>query len=169
MTFLFISLNFFAQNSNDNFVGTWIYQKNDTTFRIKLQRGVMVTSLKKYNTFFGGYQLIVKGKMVEDYIKSMPQTYHSKKGIEMTSAYIYIYGVQASTNLVGFSFYDQRIKHAKGRGLLGCKMELISQNKLHWLLDEKAGLWWAYEGGEEDIPALQGFSVPSDVIMTKEE
>mgnify|MGYP000780485798 FL=1 len=54
-------------------------------------------------------------------------------------------------------------------------MDLTASNKLHWKLDEKKGLWYALEGdyAEDMVPAPEewiprGFSVPTDVIMTKE-
>ena len=55
-------------------------------------------------------------------------------------------------------------------------MDLTASNKLHWKLDEKKGLWYALEGdyAEDMVPAPEewiprGFSVPTDVIMTKEQ
>ena len=54
-------------------------------------------------------------------------------------------------------------------------MDLLSSNKLHWKLNEKKGLWYALEGDypEDMLPSPEewvprGFSVPTDVIMTKE-
>ena len=80
------------------------------------------------------------------------------------------------SSLQGFDFYDQRKKHLNGRGIGGGRIELIAPNKIHWTLNEREGLWPWIEGERiegEDLPtieeAIQGFSVPTDVIMIKEE
>ena len=65
-----------------------------------------------------------------------------------------------------FYFYDQRKKHFGGKGILGGKILLLSSDKIRWHLDEKLGL--ALEEPDE-YTELIGFSVPSDVIMTKEK
>ena len=69
-------------------------------------------------------------------------------------------------------------KHIFGTGISANSMTLLSPTKLHWKLDEKQGLWWEFEGeiigDEEEIKRIEeeskprGFSVPEDVIMTKE-
>ena len=69
-------------------------------------------------------------------------------------------------NRVGVLFYDQRKKHFGGKGILGGKILLLSSDKIRWHLDEKLGL--ALEEPDE-YTELIGFSVPSDVIMTKEK
>ena len=52
------------------------------------------------------------------------------------------------------------------KGILGGKILLLSSDKIRWHLDEKLGL--ALEEPDE-YTELIGFSVPSDVIMTKEK
>ena len=69
-------------------------------------------------------------------------------------------------NRVGVLFYDQRKKHFGGKGILGGKILLLSSDKIRWHLDEKLGL--ALKEPDE-YTELIGFSVPSDVIMTKEK
>ena len=69
-------------------------------------------------------------------------------------------------NRVGVLVYDQRKKHFGGKGILGGKILLLSSDKIRWHLDEKLGL--ALEEPDE-YTELIGFSVPSDVIMTKEK
>ena len=41
LVFTFICVTAFSQANYDAFVGTWVYQKNDTIFKIKLQKGVV--------------------------------------------------------------------------------------------------------------------------------
>ena len=82
---------------------------------------------------------------------------------------IYIFGkcrVDEGKSLVTISFYDQRKKHFEGKSPIGGgKMELISPTQLHWVLNEEQGIL-IKEGW---VSKLIGFSVPTDVIMTREE
>lgn len=163
--FVFACIGVFSQANYDAFVGTWVYQKNDTIFKIKLQKGIMKGYLQNHNVVFGGYYLSVKGVVKEDYIKIMPIAWDA--GVPAPSCNIYIRASSNTPNYLGFTFYDQRKKHINGRGILGGTMDLIAPNKLRWKLDEKEGLWAMLEGSDEDMTP-RGFSVPTDVIMTKE-
>lgn len=165
---VFACMEMLAQANYDAFVGTWVYQKNDTVFKIKLQKGTMIyKTIKNLNgiKIFGGYSLSVKGIVKEDYIKTMPITWDAS--ILPPSGNIYIYAYSDSPNYLGFTFYDQRKQHINGTGIPAGEMHLIAPNKLHWTLNEEEGLWAMLEGSGEDMTP-RGFSVPTDVIMTKE-
>ncbi|WP_291530233.1 DUF6705 family protein [Bacteroides sp. UBA939] len=174
LVFVLICIGVFSQANYDAFVGTWVYQKNDTIFKIKLQKGIA-----KYGQFgdktkiFGGYYLSVKGVVKENYIKTIPAKWDAS--ISAPSCNIYINAISNTSNYLGFTFYDQSKQHLNGKGILGGTMDLLAPNKLHWKLNEKEGLWVALEGDyiEDMIPSPEewiprGFSVPVDVIMTKE-
>lgn len=170
LIFIFICFYFegFSQNNYDPFVGTWVYQKNDTVFKVKLQKGIIVypDDNSESTAIFGGYSLSVKGIMKENYISQPP--YRWVPDGKAPSKNIYIDGSFYEPKSLGFTFYDQRIKHVDNSGIPKGEMHLIAPNKLHWILNEKEGLWWRVEG--TDIPyELKGFSVPVNVIMTKEE
>ena len=52
---VFTCMGVFSQANYDAFVGTWVYQKNDTIFKIKLQKGVVKSHGKdKRIGIFGG-------------------------------------------------------------------------------------------------------------------
>lgn len=70
------------------------------------------------------------------------------------------------SNQVSVIFYDRRKKHFGGKGILGGEILLLSPDKIRWHLDEKLGL--ALEEPEE-YTELIGFSIPADVVMTKEK
>ena len=171
---VFTCMGVFSQANYDAFVGTWVYQKNDTIFKIKLQKGVVKSHGKDKRTgIFGGYYLSVKGIVKENYIKTLPTTWDIYTFAPLCNIYIEAYST--TPNYLGFTFYDQRKLHLNGEGILGGTMDLTASNKLHWKLDEKKGLWYALEGdyAEDMVPAPEewiprGFSVPTDVIMTKE-
>ena len=167
------SLWLFSQVNYDPFVGTWVYQNNDTVFKIKLQKGILKFwdgDTKQY--LFGGYSLAVAGEVKYDYIQPTPAVYDSKLSAPSCGIYIKApYGYDSG--YLGFTFYDMEKKHIYGTGLPCNWMTLLAPDKLHWKLNEREGVWAILEGSEndEDIAEmeLRGFSVPDDVIMTKEE
>ena len=172
LVLLFTYTSVFSQAKYDSFVGTWIYQNNDSIFKIKLQKGTWVGYFASHKNIFGGYYLSVNGVVKEDYIKTMPSVLNNGTPPENN---VYLIAGGAPPNIVGFVFYDQRKQHFNGGGLLGGAMELIAPNKLHWTLNEKEGIWDYTEGdlGDTDMVLPDatpiGFSVPIDVIMTKVE
>lgn len=155
----------------DAYIGTWMYQSNDTIFKIVLKKGYAEDQHMIINGLMGGYFLSVKGIIVENYFSIRDTIWHldKKKGTQDFS----IWASNNATSLdyidpnrVGVLFYDQRKKHFGGKGILGGKILLLSSDKIRWHLDEKLGL--ALEEPDE-YTELIGFSVPSDVIMTKEK
>ena len=46
----------------DSYEGTWIYQKNDIIFKIKLQKGQEAWRNDLINGLYGGYYLSVNGR-----------------------------------------------------------------------------------------------------------
>lgn len=166
LVFTLICMGGAAQANYDAFVGTWVYQKNDTVFKIKLQKGtVKHNGVNKRLDIFGGYYLSVKEVVKENYIKEMPTAWDVNTLAPLCN--IYIEASSDTPNYLGFSFYDQQKLHLNGKGISGGTMKLEAPDKLHWKLDEKRGLWLELEGtGEPMIP--RGFSVPEDCIMTKE-
>jgi hypothetical protein len=175
--FVFISacMSVCSQVNYNSFVGTWIYQKNDTVFKIKLQKGKR--SHVDNITLFGGYSLGVRGVVTDNYIGgAIPSVWNVYDPAPSKNIYIVVYYNDQFPTRQGFVFYDQRKKHLNGEGIGGGKIELIAPNKIHWTLNEREGLWPYLEGEQVegyDLPtieeAIQGFSVPTDVIMIKEE
>ena len=173
--FFLVCLSVSSQVNYDDFVGTWVYQKNDTVFKIKLQKGKM--SHDDDVTLFGVYSLSVRGVMTDNYIGgTIPFVWDVYDPAPSKNIYIVVYYNDQFPTRQGFVFYDQRKKHLNGEGIGGGRIELIAPNKIHWTLNEREGLWPWLEGERiegEDLPtieeAIQGFSVPTDVIMIKEE
>ena len=169
-----VSIN--AQVSVDDYIGTWRGEKGDTTFTIKLVKGDVI-----YNSIIhlmGGYQVTVKGKYTDNYLK-IPSKWDSSKsfreqGIYISAAYSYERPQRLSITIL-----DQQKKHFNGEGISGGRAEYIYPNKLHWTLNEKMGIWTLNEKmgiymkieGNENYGEVQpiGFSVPTDIIMTRVE
>ncbi len=169
---MLISIAAFSQSYRDKFVGTWVYESNDTVFTIKLQKGEFIINTRpNMECLFGGYSLKVGGVMNENYIKTMPTT--MTQDSYPPSSNIYLYGWAYSLTHASFTFFDQRIKHLKGEGIFCGKLLLLNPDTLRWTLDEEEGVWYACEGefDDENEPEheweIKGFSVPINVIMTK--
>ena len=175
-------LGMYAQADYNDFVGTWVYAKNDTVFKVKLQKGtIKYRSGRSDECMFGGYSLTVKGVLVEDYMKPLPAVYDANYKAPDCGVYIWAYNDLSYSNLLGFTFYDMKKKHIFGQGLPANVMTLLSSGKMHWKLNEKKGVWFMLEGGPGDDASeeeerqweeawkMRGFSVPDDVIMITEE
>lgn len=71
----FISTVSFAQKeiaptkNLDAYIGTWMYQSNDTIFKIVLKKGYAEDQHMIINGLMGGYFLSVKGIIVENYFR----------------------------------------------------------------------------------------------------
>lgn len=157
-----------AQNSVTDYLGTWKGECGDTIFTIKLLEGDI-----RYNgtivKILGGYSVMVNEEIIDNYLDvgtTLPL------GVNAVDYKVYINASYfiPPRQYVGFTFYDQRKKHFNGEGILGGKLEYIAPNQLHWTLDEKYGIWCETEG-DEDAEEVQpiGFSVPTDIILTKVE
>jgi hypothetical protein len=161
-----VSIN--AQISVDDYIGTWRGEKGDTTFTIKLVK--WETLYKGYTvSILGGYSVSVKGQYSDDYLKINT---HRVDGIKCPEQNIYITAsfFPKRPGSIGATFYDQRKKHFDGNGIPACRIDYISKNKIRWTLNENLGIWLIIEGDEdaEEVHPI-GFSVPTDIIMTRIE
>ena len=150
-------------------MGTWVYQKNDTVFKIQLLDKCAVAYTKEEKEFtmelWGNYYLSVKGKVIEDNLNlrtQIPDKWNA--GINGYPANFLGLCVIANEPPMIYTvdFYDKQKKHRNGHGIVAGNISLLSPTKIHWTLNEEAALF------ETEIAPI-GFSVPIDVIMTKEE
>ncbi|NDV64579.1 DUF6705 family protein [Bacteroides sp. 224] len=165
----FITTCAFSQRDLTHFEGVWKAEINDTIFRIKLKQVTITQGGKNENTILGGYSLSVKGVLVQDYIKEIPDSWD----LSLWSSEIngYIWGIDTGEDNLAVKFYDQKKKHFNGNGITGGIIQPFYWNDtLFWLLDEEAGILWETEGDYLG-PTIKpiGFSVPSCAIMTREE
>ncbi len=152
-------------NNLDKFRGTWIYQSNDTVFKISIQeRGTRIlygphTTHISY-CLFGGYSLQVRGIMEENNIGDTPKTWTSEDAKRPTHVTIVIRSFyddngEIFSDKACIQFYDQKMKHDDGTGITNNNLtiQLLSPSKLRWRLND----------------IRYKYSVPTDIIMTKEE
>lgn len=161
-----VSIN--AQVSVVDYIGTWRGEKGDTTFTIKLAKGETLHKGRAVK-ILGGYSVSVKGQYSDDYLKINT---HRVDGIKCPEQNIYITAsyFSYSPESIGLIFYDQRKKHFDKNGMPGGRIDYISKNKIRWTLNENLGIWIRIEGDEdaEEVHPI-GFSVPTDIIMTRVE
>ena len=156
----------------EDYIGTWQYVSNDTVFTVKFVEGRKVNSLyrnSRQRYLFGGYALEVGGVLVEDYL-NVNDVMDIR--INLSEQHIYIDASVSflPTSYFSMLFYDQRKKHLDGNGISGCFITMVAKNKLKWELNEERGIS-AWVEGCEDCPEIKpiGFSVPTNVILTKVE
>lgn len=163
------------------YVGTWVYENQDTVFTIKFQiaKDSMCTPweiLRIADCLVGGYSLKINGVETDNYIKELPTSlnFFSKKYTSPRSN-VYLYGsyyVDKEADLQNFNgeitpilFYDQRKKHNKGGGLFAGGIKLLAPDKLHWWLEDEKKVYL-----KQDIwEPLVGYSVPTNAVMRKIE
>ncbi|MDN0053491.1 hypothetical protein QVN91_11115 [Bacteroides caecigallinarum] len=143
-------------------------EKKDTTFTIKLVKGETVYKGETVK-ILGGYSVSVKEQYSDDFLKINT---HRVDGIKCPEQNIYITAsyFSYSTESIGLIFYDQRKKHFDGNGIPGGRIEYISKGKIRWILNENFGIWIIIESDEnaKEVHPI-GFSVPTDIIMTRVE
>ncbi len=165
---------------SNKYVGTWVYQNNDTIFRIKLQLGIEYSSdTSIYGdepVLFGNYCLEVGGVVKENNFGYIPYRWDtsSNKPEKLTISLHFIYTLDAINNIYRavkenellIWFWDQERKfNGKDEARVCGKVHYISPTQIRWELDEN--FWLELFGYDEEYRV--GFSVPTDVIMTKEE
>lgn len=163
-----IDITFYTKNLGA-YEGTWVYQSNDTIFKIVLQKGPIVyPDGVAIDGLLGGYFLSVKGDILENYLSPLPACWKTFT----TTNNLYIWATNYSPNeqdvdpnSLRFTFWDQKKRHYDGNGIMAGIINLLSPNKIRWILDEIEGIRATIDQTADPI----GFSVPTDVIMIKEE
>ncbi len=164
------------------YVGTWVYENQDTVFTIKWQMAKDTAYNRRRIVLYvsdclvGGYSLKVNGVETDNYIKELPtglSFFSGKNDSPKSNVYLSAsYLVRKKSDLQNFDgkitrikFYDQRKKHNNGDGFFAGGMELLAPDKLHWWLEdeEKVQLQQGADG------PLVGYSVPTNAVMRKVE
>lgn len=165
--------------------GTWIYQSNDTVFKVFLQKTYVDSESFKQrggnNHLWGSYFLSVKGKVLDDYSGNLPKSFTIRRktiypdNLCIDGSNIYHGDSLSPPPYIYFTFYDKRKRHFDGKGTSVGYMEPLSPDSLLWQLDEKRGIHLATYEWDEDImgPCPSkipiGFSVPDNVILIREK
>ena len=122
LCFILMSASILAQNSKsidgagnniNAYIGTWVYQSNDTIFKIVFQKGKKITSYGETHGLYGGYYLSVKGEVLENYMGPLPTCWNLKISTTRPDN-MYIWAPNSNSYdkstvpTLGVYFYDKR-------------------------------------------------------------
>jgi hypothetical protein len=137
-----IDITFYTKNL-EAYEGTWVYQSNDTIFKIVLQNGPKIYKGGSIDGLLGGYFLSVKEDTLENHLSPLPKYWKTFT----TTNNLYIWATNYSDderrvdpNSLRFTFWDQKKRHYNGNGIMAGTINLLSPNKIRWILDEVAGI-----------------------------
>ena len=149
----------------DAYVGVWEYANATDTFRIVLRKGVKYMIHADSECLIGGYRYVKQGVLVGDYTKGIiPSQFLRKDGAKEDETITVMASNARSNpewidpNLLDLYFKDRGFNKWGGHS----QIQLLSPTQIRWILEESEGVYLT----EEDIPPA-GFSVPTDVVMTK--
>jgi len=146
----------------DAYVGIWEYKNNEEIFRIIMKKGIVYLSNVLTDCLLGDYYYKKGNIVVNDYNSgnNIPDTYTRKTSLNViiyaTNAFNCEYKDRVDENRLYMHFSDINLNKHTASGAI----HLLSPNSIRWILEEEEG---EYVG---EAPPL-GFSVPTDVIMTR--
>ncbi|MDR1054468.1 MAG: hypothetical protein LBL90_01265 [Prevotellaceae bacterium] len=149
----------------DAFAGTWEYKTANETFRIVFKKGTANTVYAKYDCLIGGYSYSKNGTLIGDYTANIPAIFDddSSELVTIRASNATEDPDRADPNRVWVSFTDRKLnKSTMGFGWDRNNFTLLSPSQARFQLFEDEGEQF---DGSIDIP--EGFSVPTDVVMTK--
>jgi hypothetical protein len=177
MLLVFCSAGCLAQGgqpvSNDlsGFVGTWEYRSDTELFQVVLKHGTSLIGKHTFGCLIGGYFYQKNGVVAANYLDNIPTvvTSESLKTIKITGSSNNFTGKVKFVTVLGISFWDDG-KERKHSGW-GSKLEMVGPNTARWVLTEDEWVS-AIDGATGEYtfggpPPPEGFSVPTNVILTK--
>ncbi len=150
----------------DAYVGVWQYVSGTDTFQVALRKGIKSTRFSYSECLIGGYKYVKNGVIVYSHVQNFPSTFTNEnfETFDMTIAIMgtnaFVDPNQIDPNEVRIFFKDRGLNKTTQSGLL----ILLSPSQARWTLKDDEGDFVYLPG--EIIPA-DGFSVPTDVVMTK--
>lgn len=151
--------NRFLYSTNlDSYVGEWEYKRANDVFRIHLKKGKLNTSLFTGECLIGDYFYQSDGVILDSYLpnKIPNEITDNNKGEIIIYANNGNSEIEKSKpNILYLLFQDKRYKKSS----FSCWMHLLSENQIRWYL--------VNDEGPVDEDFIDGFSVPTDVILTK--
>ncbi|MCL2098724.1 MAG: hypothetical protein FWH23_08225 [Bacteroidales bacterium] len=149
----------------DAYVGVWEYANATDTFRIVLRKGIESLPHSYSECLIGGYRYVKQGVLIGDYTQGAIPSQFLFKDFSVEDETITVLASNAHANPERIN-PNQLYVFFKDRGLGKTTTQgqilLLSPTQIRWILEESEGVYLT----EEDIPPA-GFSVPTDVVMTK--
>ena len=150
----------FSTNLNV-YIGTWEYTSGNEIFIITLKNGSVDTDISYGSCLIGDYFYSKNNVVLDSYsISEIPTNFN-----DLTSETVILFASNGKFESVSYAnpnelymfFYDKQRKKRVASG----KIQLISSTQIRWILRDDEG---DYDGDDWVEP---GFSVPTDVVMTK--
>jgi len=157
------------------FVGTWEYRTENELFKVMLVKGKIDNSLAMFDCILGGYYYQKDGQVIADYLSPIPAVSDftingGSKIIACAFSYDQSRIAEYAPDYLFVTYFDDK-KEGKSSGE-GSSITLLTYNTIKWELKE--GERWIikdrngnYLEGHEPKP--EGFSVPTNVVLTKVE
>lgn len=144
-------------NNLDAFAGTWEYKGTSEIFRIILKKGSENTRYVVGETLIGDYFYQKEGVVLDFYVENKIPLIIADltTGIVITATNGAVNPEKVNPNRLYMNFRDKRFNKETGSG----ELVFISTTKIHWKIEE--------DEGPVDENFIDGFSVPTDVILTK--
>jgi len=151
----------------DAYAGTWEYATATETFRVVLIKGVRSFSNSYAECLIGGYRYVKNGVVVADYTQGTIPSVFQESDLSINNSAITVKGTNAALtlaevnpNVIRIFFKDMGLGKTTSEG----QMQLLSPTQARWTLKDERGIYALLPG---ESPPVEGFSVPTDVIMTK--
>ncbi len=141
------------------YTGVWEYVAGQETFRINLKIGIKDTKVSYGTCLIGDYYYTKNNSFIDNNLNpNIPAIYN-----DLSRDTIFIYASNgkyesvsyANPNELSMFFRDKQMKKRTASG----KIKLISPTQIQWILED--------DEGDIDDWVEEGFSVPTNVIMTK--
>jgi len=150
-------LPIYTKNLNA-YIGIWEYNNGSDVFRISLKKVNEDIPVSIGECLIGDYYYQKNGVLLDSYVESqIPIIYNN-----ITRSEVVIYATNGKYNVnyvdplkLRVNFNDKRLNKFTGSG----SIEFISPTQIRWVLKDDEGDYY------ED--PIMGFSVPTNVIMTK--
>ena len=145
----------------ETYLGTWEYTSGNEVFRVYLKIGTLDSKVSFGTCVIGDYFYSKNNVVLDSYtISNIPIIYKDFSGNEViifASNGKFESVNYANPNELNMFFYDKKRKKKVYRGMI----QLISCTQIRWILRDDEG---DYDGDNWVEP---GFSVPTNVVMTK--
>ena len=142
----------------DAFTGLWEYKTSSESFRILLKKGNINTKLSLGECIIGDYYFQSNGILKDTY----NETKIPSEVNDLNQDQIIIYANNGRVNekhVDKFELYMYFSDKQFNKKAFSCRIKFISPTQIRWIL--------ADDEGPVDSDFIPGFSIPTDVILTK--
>jgi len=149
------------------YAGTWEYATATDTFRIVLIKGITSFSNSYDECLIGGYRYVKNGVVMGNYTQGTIPSVFQESDFSINNSAITVRGTnsaltlaEVNPNVIRIYFKDMGLGKTTSEG----QMQLLSPTQARWTLKDRRGVYVLLPG---ESPPVEGFSVPTDLVLTK--